>query len=436
MSENKILYLDCASGISGDMTVAALLDLGANEKGLLEMLHSLPLTGWDVQISRVKKSGIDACDFKVILDPEHENHDHDMAYLHGQEYHEHKHEHDHDHPHDHDHHHEHHHHHGRNLEDITEILRASSLSPSALQLALRIFEIVAKAEAHVHGLPIDQVHFHEVGAVDSILDIAAAAYCLDDLHVQEVVIPSLTEGTGQIRCQHGLLPIPVPATAAIAAQHSLPLHITSVTGELVTPTGAAIAAAICTGHALPETFTIDRIGTGAGKREYAVAGILRAMLLTDRPSGDDELHDRIIQLETNMDDCSGETLGFLMDELLQAGALDVFYIPVTAKKNRPGVLLTVLCREADREELESLIFRHATSIGIRRSAMERTKLERQIRTFDTPWGSAAVKYCRYQDEIYCYPEHESVAALAHASGLGYKEIYNAIKSFAVRKIEL
>jgi len=303
------------------------------------------------------------------------------------------------------------------------------------------------------------VHFHEVGAVDSILDIAAAAYCLDDLHVQEVVIPSLTEGTGQIRCQHGLLPIPVPATAAIAAQHSLPLHITSVTGELVTPTGAAIAAAICTGHALPETFTIDRIGTGAGKREYAVAGILRAMLLTTwtdadhasdavqssaanrtfntgEPAADDELHDRIVQLETNLDDCSGETLGFLMDELLQAGALDVFYIPVTAKKNRPGVLLTVLCHEADREELEGLIFRHATSIGIRRSVMERTKLERQIRTFDTPWGSAAVKYCRYQDEIYCYPEHESVAALAHASGLGYKEIYNAIKSFAVRKIEL
>ena len=489
LNTERILYLDCASGISGDMTVAALLDLGADEQGLLDVLATLPQEGWKAVISRVKKSGIDACDFNVVLDAVHENHDHDMAYLHpveaalGQHDHEHdhehghhhEHEHDHDHHDDHDHHHDHEHehghhhnhehdhdhhnehehdldhhhehehdhdhHHGRNLGDITRILNASGLSPSALALALRIFEIVAQAESHVHGLPVDQVHFHEVGAIDSIVDITAAAYCIDNLHIDQVIIPSLTEGTGTVRCQHGLLPIPVPATTAIAERYHLPLQFSSVQGELITPTGAAIAAAICTGTKLPKTFSIEKTGMGAGKRDYAAAGILRAMLIREiSDSEEDEMADRlsgtdsIIKLETNLDDCSGETLGFLMEQLLLAGARDAFCVPITAKKSRPAVMLVVLCDETLTEKMEGLIFRHSTSIGIRRIPMERTTLEREVRVFETPWGQAAVKFCTYHDEIYCYPEHASDAALANASGLGYKEVYNAVKTFAMRNL--
>lgn len=280
------LYLECASGISGDMTVAALLDLGADEGTLRQALASLPVEGYRVEISRVSKAGLDACDFAVLLDEALENHDHDMEYLHG-----HSHDHIHDHEHDHDHHHgEHGHDHPqdqnhphphahRGLPDILQIIQAGALTPGARALAERIFTILAQAEAQAHGVPLEQVHFHEVGAVDSIVDIVAAAVCLDDLGVTEAVVPVLNEGTGFVRCQHGLLPVPVPATLNIAAQQGLNLHILPVEGELVTPTGAAIAAAVKTEDTLPERFRVVKTGYGAGKRHYSVPSLLRAMLI-------------------------------------------------------------------------------------------------------------------------------------------------------------
>ena len=252
----KILYLECKSGISGDMTVGALLDLGADEQVLRKALASLPLTGYTVEISRVKKAGLDCCDFLVRLDAEHENHDHDMDYLYGfaqnreeaperEEHHGHHHHH-----HDHEHqmagmepHHAHHHEH-RGLRDVLDILSQGDLTEGAHNLAVKIFTILGEAEAKAHGTTLDQVHFHEVGAVDSIVDIAAAAVCLDNLGIHEAVIPVLNEGTGSVRCAHGILPIPVPAVASIAAAHHLPLHIMPFAGEYVTPTGAAIAAAV------------------------------------------------------------------------------------------------------------------------------------------------------------------------------------------------
>lgn len=271
----KALYFDCASGISGDMSVAALLDLGADKKMLLDTLNSLNLSGYKIEISEVEKSGICACDFNVLLDKEHENHDHDMEYLHGNN-HEHSHaEHHHEHEHQHSahtHHHEH-----RSLPDILTILENSSMTAGAKAMASKIFEILAEGEALAHRVPKDKVHFHEVGAVDSIVDIAAFAICMDFLGYEEVFLPVLKEGQGTIRCQHGILPIPVPATSNIVCTHKLPLSIVPVQGELVTPTGAAIAAAIATSFTLPETFQINKIGVGAGKREYEVPGILRVM---------------------------------------------------------------------------------------------------------------------------------------------------------------
>lgn len=271
----KALYFDCASGISGDMSVAALLDLGADKKMLLDTLDSLNLSGYKIEISEVEKSGIAACDFNVLLDKEHENHDHDMEYLHGDN-HEHSHaecHHEHEHQHSaHTLHHEH-----RSLPDILTILENSSMTAGAKAMASKIFEILAEGEARAHRVPKEQVHFHEVGAVDSIVDIAAFAICMDFLGYEEVFLPVLKEGQGTIRCQHGILPIPVPATSNIVCTHKLPLSILPVQGELVTPTGAAIAAAITTSYTLPEIFQINKIGVGAGKREYEVPGILRVM---------------------------------------------------------------------------------------------------------------------------------------------------------------
>lgn len=262
----KSLYFDCSSGISGDMSVAALLDLGADQEVLTDTLASLPLTGYEIEISKVIKSGISACDFHVKM--EH-NPDHDMEYLHGTQKYSHE-----GHKHDtiHQHHHEH-----RGLADVLAILRAGSMSPEALALAEKIFVILAEAEAKAHNLPIDQVHFHEVGAIDSIIDIAAFAICFDNLGYRQVIIPSLCEGQGMIRCQHGLLPVPVPATTNILSLYHLPLSVLPVQGELITPTGAAIAAAVMTDRKLPDIFSISGIGIGAGKRQYQVPGLLRIM---------------------------------------------------------------------------------------------------------------------------------------------------------------
>lgn len=281
------LYLECGSGISGDMFVAAMLDLGADEKKLKEVLESLPVKGFTTKISRVKKSGLDACDFAVILDAEHENHDHDMEYLHGQahahseENHPHGHEHNQTKKHLHDHGHTHHSHEHRGPKDILRIIEHSCMSEHAKEIAQKIIRILSEAEAKAHGVSLEQVHFHEVGAVDSIVDIAAAAVCADNLNLSKVYVTQLNEGSGMVRCQHGLLPIPVPAVANVVSAYQLPLHITQVEGELVTPTGAAIAAALCTDKELPETFTIKKIGMGAGKREYACVGVLRAMLIEE-----------------------------------------------------------------------------------------------------------------------------------------------------------
>ena len=447
---SRMFYFECLSGISGDMTVAALLDLGADRQILLDALSSLPLTGYSIEIKDVYKSGIRACDFNVIL--EHDNHDHDMDYLHGHAHsmtdeHDHTHSHNlsdehgqihrHDHSmtagdiHDHDteesQHMHHHHHDARNLNDITKIIQAGQLSSGAKDLALKIFQILAEAEAAVHGKTLEEIHFHEVGAVDSIVDIVAVAVCIDNLSPSGIVISALTDGKGQIRCQHGLIPVPVPAVTAIAMQNDLTLNISDVEGELVTPTGAAIAAAVRTATTLPKDFRIRRIGFGAGKRDYATTGLLRAMLL--QPLSKDT-HDTILSLETNIDDCSGEALSYTMQQLLDAGALDAFCIPIYMKKNRPACLLKVLCNPEQRTEMESIIFRNTTTIGIRIQEMQRTKLPRKIFALETPWGMADVKCCTYGNDTYYYPENDSVSRLAKQNGTGFTEMYNMIQAYA------
>ena len=466
----KTLYLECYSGISGDMTVAALLDLGADRSVLDRVLKSLKVSGFETKISRVVKSGIDACDFDVVLDKEHENHDHDMEYLHGHHHegHENNHFYDHNHAHEdevehfhsHEHNHAHgagsaqdrHHHEHRGIKEITYIIEHSAMTENAKKIALRIFEILAEAESKAHNVPVDQVHFHEVGAVDSIVDIVSVAVCLDNLDVTEVIVPVLCEGRGTVRCQHGILPIPVPAVANIVSANHLHLKMTEVEGELVTPTGAAIVAAVKTKDKLPETFEIQKIGIGAGKRQYECPGILRAMIIsesTEQTKGRDkakaqteefknpeiennpktenqETKDTIIKMETNIDDCSGEVLGFVMERLMKAGARDVHYVPVFMKKNRPAWVLNVICKEEDIETLQNIIFEETTTIGIRYSRMERTILPRETRTLPTPWGEVLAKVCTLNGKEQLYPEYESVAQLSREKEIPFAEIYRYI----------
>jgi uncharacterized protein (TIGR00299 family) protein len=470
--KNK-LYLECYSGISGDMVIAALLDLGVDEAVLKKGLDSLSAKGFQTKISRVKKAGLDVCDFAVILDKEHENHDHDMEYLHGKKtyYDEHKHgehedeeyyhgehyhgehqkeEHQHEEHHHEEHHHEEHHHgmhnHGdynheeyfheenhqkeqhshshehRGLPEILDIIEHAEISEHAKYLAGQIFEILAHAEAKAHGTTLEEVHFHEVGAVDSIVDIIAVSVCLDYLSIDEVIIPILYEGTGFVRCQHGVLPVPVPAVLNIVQKHKLKLRITNTEGEFVTPTGAAIAAAIKTSDQLPEQFIVQKIGIGTGKRNYERPSLLRAMLIQEETYENDFIY----KLETNIDDCSGEALGYVMERLMEAGALDVHYIPVFMKKNRPAYQLNVLCKKEELEKLDQLIYEETTTIGIRRQRMERSVLKRETQQISTSLGDVRVKVCELPSGKRCYVEYSSVIELCKKYKMSYQDVYQLI----------
>lgn len=443
----KSLYLECNAGISGDMLVAALLDLGADKEALDKALQSIPAKGFEYKISRVSKAGVNCCDFDVILDEEHANHDHDMAFLHGNDdavVHSHEHEHHHDHEHEHEHHHdhdhehehshvphEHHHHHEhRGLQEVIAIIDATDMSAAAKELALKIFDIIADAEAKAHAVEKNAVHFHEVGAIDSIVDIVAIAVCADSLGVENVIVPELCEGRGTVRCQHGVLPVPVPATANIMQRFGFNVHLLPVQGEFVTPTGAAAAAALMTTDELPQSFKILGIGLGAGKRQYERPSILRALLIEDNAQknsvNSNALQtDCICQLQSDIDDCSGELLGYTLERLLAAGALDAHYQPVFMKKSRPAWELTVICREEDRAKLEALIFAETTTIGIRRARMERTVLPRSRYVVHTAYGDVAVKRCLLENGERCYVEYDSAAKLAQEQGVPLQDIYLA-----------
>lgn len=382
----KSLYLECNAGISGDMTVAALLDLGANEGVLREVLDTIPAKGFDIVISRVKKAEVDCCDFNVVPEGEHENHEH------------------------------------RGMTEIRQILTDTKMTEGARKIASRIFDILAESEAKAYNVPVDEVHFHEVGAIDSIVDIISVAVCLDNLEISDVIVPKLCEGTGTVMCQHGVLSIPVPATANIVSKYGITLEIMDVKGEFVTPTGAAIVAAVSTSDKLPKNIKIKSIGLGAGKREYEITSILRAMLIDYV----NEEQDTIYKLESNIDDCTGEELGFVLERLFAAGARDVHYIPVYMKKNRPAWQLTVICKQEDIENLEHIIFRDTTAIGIRRVEMERTVLKREQLTLQTAFGPAEVKVCTVDGEKRYYPEYDSVAKICREQRASYNEVYQML----------
>ena len=418
----KLLYLEGSSGIAGDMTVAALLDLGGSREKLDAVLHSLRVPGFSYSVGRRKSKGLEGCSFDVIL----EDHDHDHDHEH---HHEHEHDHDHEHEHhhhDHEHDHEHHHHEHRNFADVCAVIDRGVMTPRAAELAKKIFSIVAEAESQAHGVPVEQVHFHEVGALDSIADIVGAAVLIDDLDITECVVTGLAEGQGRVRCQHGEIPVPVPAVVNIAQKWQIPLSPSGVQGEMVTPTGIAIAAALRTRRELPAKYRILKVGTGVGKREFPHANILRAMLIEEEKSP----QTGVWMLEANIDDASGEMLGYAMEKLLEAGALDVHYIPCFMKKNRPGWLLRVMVPGELVEKTEELIFRHTTTIGLRKSSLTRSCMERETVDVELAEGTVAVKKCTWGGLVKHYPEYESVKALCGRTGADFLTIYEAAAAAA------
>src|ERR1035441_9241449 len=409
-----ILYLDLFSGIAGDMFIAALLDLGVDAAKLERELKKLKLEGYHLHISRQQKSAIAGVKFDVHLAHEHDHdhehghaHDHGHAHEHG--HHHHDHEHPHEHPHEHEAHHDHAHGDQRNFAEIKQIISRSKLSAWVKQKSIAVFQRIADAEGKIHGLPPDEVHFHEVGAVDSIVDIVGAAISLELLGKPRVFASLVIEGTGWINCAHGRFPVPAPATLAILGARAVGITQCDEPHELVTPTGAALLAEFVEGFGAMDNLVAEKIGFGLGTRDNQTRpNVLRAVLgtcdkrqvtsgtkrgaveswsrATRHFSTLDWETDRIAVLETNLDDCTGEILGHFVETVLTAGALDVFHTPIQMKKNRPGVMLTILCAETDADKFSEMILRETSAFGIRRMLAERRKLRREFTKIKTPFG--------------------------------------------------
>ncbi len=377
----RVAHFDCFSGISGDMTLAALIDSGVDPEAIRTVIASFKLP-IEVEIEKVKRNGI-AATYVNIKAEDQESH--------------------------------------RYLPDVIAIIESSCMTPSQKQLALKIFQRLADAEATVHGMAIEKVHFHEVGALDSIADICGAAVGLDLLGVEKFTSRSVPPGSGTVLCDHGIMPIPAPATAQLLK--GVPLASAKVTGELVTPTGAAILTTVVSEYTEQPEMTIERIGIGAGKRNpIEQPNVLRLFIGESKGHSNKAGEDTVWLLETNLDDVPGEIVGYTCERLLEAGALDVFTIPIQMKKFRPGVILSVLCAIGDREKLERVIFRETRTLGIRRIQYDRTIVERELRTIQTPEGDLRLKHATHADISYFKVEYEGAARLARATGVPLREI--------------
>jgi hypothetical protein len=427
----KTLYLDIFSGIAGDMFIGALLDLGADAAKLERELKKLKLDGYHLHVSRRQKSAIAGVKFDVHLTDAH-HHEHADDHGHHHHGHEHPHKHRQDHAHDDQ----------RNFSEIKQLVSRSKLSAWVKQKSIAVFARIAEAEGKIHGLPPNEVHFHEVGAVDSIVDIVGTAIALELLGKPRVFASPVVEGTGWIDCAHGRFPVPAPATLEILGARRIGLTQCDEPHELVTPTGAALLAEFVESFGAMENLVAEKIGFGLGTRDNRTRpNVLRAVLGTQskvqspkskagsigRPStGLDWETDRIAVLETNLDDCTGEILGSFVETALAAGALDVFHTPIQMKKNRPSVLLTVLCADADADKFCELILRETTAFGVRKTFAERRKLRREFAEVKTAFGKVTVKIGRLGGKvIQSAPEFESARKLAAQKKVPVKTIYEA-----------
>lgn len=380
----KIAYFDCLSGISGNMTIGALLACGLDEATLRAGLAQLHLPGWELHVEHVNRLGIAA----VHVDVNSGEH----------------------HPH-------------RHLGDILGLIDASDLSMRVKEMGGRIFTRLAEAEAVVHGTTPDHVHFHEVGAVDAIVDIIGAAIGLEALGIDRVIGSPLPLGRGWVTCAHGIFPIPAPATAELV--RGVPIAETDIEAELVTPTGAAMITTLAESFGPIPAMTLQAVGYGAGTRELPRPNVLRLFIGETTTAA---TTDTVVGLETNLDDVPGETLGYLMDRLFAVGALDVFYTPIMMKKNRPAVMVQVLCAPPGEAACTDILFRETTTLGIRRTIYDRTILPRETQTVETPFGPIRVKLSTWHDHVRREPEYEDCRRAAETHDIPLHDVYNSARS--------
>ena len=382
----KTLYFDCSSGISGNMTLGALIEIVGNKEYLLNELKKLNIEGYNIEISKKVKNGITGTYVDVKLENEQHHHS------------------------------EHHEH--RNLNDINKIIDNSSLEEKVKELAKKIFTRVAKAESKVHNKLLEEVHFHEVGAIDSIVDIVGTAILINKINPDKIISSIVNDGYGFIECAHGTMSVPVPATSEIFAASNVIFRQIDINTELVTPTGAAIIAELAEEFTTLPAMITKKIGWGAGSKELKIPNILKVYYgEIEKPNED------FVVMETNIDDCGGELFGYTQELLFQNGALDVFFTPIYMKKNRPAYRMTVACKRKDMLKLQNIIFKETTTIGMRYRFEYRTELEREMIQIDTKYGKIKAKKVKNNGETYIYPEYESIKEIAQKHNIPLKELY-------------
>ena len=399
----KVIYLDCSMGAAGDMLMAALYELLDDKQAFLDTMRGLGLPGIEISAEPAVKCGITGTHMKVLV--------------HGSEELDALHDHLHEHAHEHSHDHEHHHH--TDLHEIEHLLSHLDLPQTVRDDALAVYHRIAEAESKVHGRPVDQIHFHEVGTLDALADVVGVCLLMHLLAPEKVYASSVHVGCGQVKCAHGILPVPAPATTLLLS--GVPIYGGAIQGELCTPTGAALLTHFVTKFGELPAMRLLKSGYGMGTKDFPAANCVRAMLgEQDAPT------EEILELSCNLDDCTGEAIGFAMERLLDAGALDVYWTSVGMKKNRPGILLTCMCRPLDREKMVELLFRHTTTLGVRESAFRRYTLSRESKTIQTPDGNVRVKVSSGYGVTREKPEFEDLAKIARETGKSFSELQKSI----------
>ncbi|MBQ8159918.1 MAG: nickel pincer cofactor biosynthesis protein LarC [Clostridia bacterium] len=460
----KTLYLECGMGAAGDMLMAALLELVPDRQAFVDRMNALFAPRIHLEAEPAVKCGITGTHMHVVIDgveeeseddhdhEHHHHHDHDDEHGHDHEHHHHhdhddehehehhhhdhddEHDHDHEHPHhhdhdehdhdhehdEHDHGHHHGHHHHSSLQDIHDLINALDIPEKVKEDARAVYGIIADAESQVHGHPVSEIHFHEVGTLDAVVDVVGVCLLMDILSPQQVFASPVLVGSGYVRCMHGVLPVPAPATALILK--GIPTYGGKVQGELCTPTGAALLRHFVQHFGDRPVMATASIGYGMGMKDFERANCVRAFL------GESEgVREEITRLECNLDDMSGEEIGFAMDQLLKAGARDVYTQAIGMKKSRPGTLLSVICLPEDADRLAGILMQHTTTLGIRRQDMNRYVLSREITTADTPYGPVRIKTSSGMGVKKAKPEYDDLAAIAEKTGLSIREIREQLK---------
>ncbi|MBQ9413026.1 MAG: nickel pincer cofactor biosynthesis protein LarC [Oscillospiraceae bacterium] len=435
----KTLYLECGMGAAGDMLTAALLELLPEPGSFLERLNGLGIPGVAYRAGKAEKCGIQCTRVTVTVDGAEEEsrdadgHDHDHEHEHHHEHnHEHGHEHDHEHEHEHEHHHDHDHDHGhdhghghghvhRSLRDIERLVSGLAVPERVRDDILAVYRLIAEAEGSVHGRAAEEIHFHEVGTMDAVADVTAVCLLLHELAPERIVCSPVHTGSGSVRCAHGILPVPAPATAYLL--RGIPSYGGEVRGELCTPTGAALLRHFAAGFGPQPLMRVEKIGCGGGKKDFARANCVRAMLGETAPE-----REQVVELRCNLDDMTPEETGFAMERLFDAGALDVFTTPVGMKKGRPGILLTVLCPERLRDEMLRALFLHTATLGVREQVCARYTLERSLETVETARGPVRVKKASGWGVTREKAEYEDLARIARSGGISLREASELVRT--------